>query len=297
MYFGRRLVAVARALGVETRTRKSKAGGVRYRPYHLVKQDIISKLRCSALIQVVLNPESKWQVDSINTRIQHLTAGFGSLLRTYRARDSIQYSTFDGASAAHPGEFNGLSESFSETLTYPGTPNFRVCFKTGDVCFIMRNLSFADGLTNGTKVVVVATAEHTDFLRKNSLSPRTPFSELVNATHLPIPIPRISFVIPCMSRTRGTQNFSVLRRQFPLRLCYTMTIDKSQGQTLSRVALDLRQPVFSHGQLYVALSRCTSRNSIIALVPPAPLLPPNPANTHTRNTHHAHKHTTTLDNL
>ena len=34
-----------------------------------------------------------------------------------------------------------------------------------------------------------------------------------------------------------------------------MTINKSQGQTLKIVGLDLRHPVFSHGMLYVAVSR------------------------------------------
>ena len=34
----------------------------------------------------------------------------------------------------------------------------------------------------------------------------------------------------------------------------------SQGQSLKHVGLDLRTPVFSHGQLYVGLSWCTSGN-------------------------------------
>ncbi|KIJ05188.1 hypothetical protein PAXINDRAFT_93785 [Paxillus involutus ATCC 200175] len=45
------------------------------------------------------------------------------------------------------------------------------------------------------------------------------------------------------------------RRQFPVRLAFCMTINKSQGQSVQYVGLDLRTPVFSHGQLYVALSR------------------------------------------
>lgn len=46
-----------------------------------------------------------------------------------------------------------------------------------------------------------------------------------------------------------------------------LTINKSQGQTLSRVGLDLRSNVFAHGQLYVALSHAQNRDSIKFLIP------------------------------
>jgi hypothetical protein len=58
------------------------------------------------------------------------------------------------------------------------------------------------------------------------------------------------------------------RRQFPVRLAFAMTINKSQGQSVKHIGLDLRISVFSHGQLYVALSRCTSGNRIKVLLPP-----------------------------
>ena len=45
------------------------------------------------------------------------------------------------------------------------------------------------------------------------------------------------------------------RKQFPIKLAFAMTINKSQGQTLSRVGVFLETPCFNHGQLYVALSR------------------------------------------
>ena len=61
--------------------------------------------------------------------------------------------------------------------------------------------------------------------------------------------------------------FHMTRRQFPIRLAYAMSINKSQGQSVNIVGIDLRNPVFSHGQLYVALSRCTSFDRISIILP------------------------------
>ena len=47
-----------------------------------------------------------------------------------------------------------------------------------------------------------------------------------------------------------------------------MTINKSQGQTLRRVGVDLlMKPVFTHGQFYVAGSRVGDPSHISFLVP------------------------------
>lgn len=76
-----------------------------------------------------------------------------------------------------------------------------------------------------------------------------------------VKIPRICFEVQV-----GSRGITFHRYQFPVRLCYAMTISKSQGQTLQRVGLDLRGEVFAHGQLYVAISRTTCNANILCLV-------------------------------
>jgi len=60
--------------------------------------------------------------------------------------------------------------------------------------------------------------------------------------------------------------FVLSRKQFPVRLSFAITINKSQGQTFPNVGIYLPRHVFSHGQLYVALSRGVSQNSTKVLI-------------------------------
>ncbi|KAK3913029.1 ATP-dependent DNA helicase [Frankliniella fusca] len=133
-------------------------------------------------------------------------------------------------------------------VTAKGVPPHKLRLKVGAVCLIMRNLNVDQGLVNGTKVIV-------ESISRNLIRFRRPGS------NESFGIPRISFKF---NLCRGSP--LVVRRQFPLQLAYAMTVHKSQGQTIKLVGVDLRTDCFTHGQLYVALSRVRTRAALTLLV-------------------------------
>ena len=74
----------------------------------------------------------------------------------------------------------------------------------------------------------------------------------------------ITFIPRITSDTKdcNTLPFILFRRQFPISLAFVITINKSQGQTFNEVGLYYRQPLFTHGQLYVFLSRSKNKENI-----------------------------------
>lgn len=74
--------------------------------------------------------------------------------------------------------------------------------------------------------------------------------------------------IPLESSCKLQYPIHFKRMQIPVRLCFAMTINKAQGQTLDVVGIYLSQTVFSHGQLYVALSRARRAASVKILIHP-----------------------------
>ena len=137
----------------------------------------------------------------------------------------------------------------------PGYPPHELKLEKGAVVSLVRNLSVKKGLTNGTRMVV-------EEFRSFSIQCRIITSIGDNSHASPdrvVVIPRIPFVIDADQTQTGV---SFTRKQFPIRLSFAMTINKSQGQTLNKVGLYLEHPVFSHGQLYVGASRVRDRNNL-----------------------------------
>jgi ATP-dependent exoDNAse (exonuclease V) alpha subunit len=67
-------------------------------------------------------------------------------------------------------------------------------------------------------------------------------------------IPRITFL------TELPSEYTLRRQQFPLAPAYATTFNSCQGMTLATLGIDLTRDVFSHGQLYTALSRIRHRD-------------------------------------
>ena len=119
---------------------------------------------------------------------------------------------------------------------------------------LLRNIRPKQGHVNGTRYVVVNMTDNLLFLRA------------VSGTNQ-----GESFVLPRMNCLPGMEDFPIpgfRRCQFPVRVSFAMTVNKAQGQSVSgRLGLDLTHPCFSHGQLYVALSRTTHPKNLFILTP------------------------------
>lgn len=141
---------------------------------------------------------------------------------------------------------NMLTSDVMNGFTSNGVPHHELVLKVDDICIVLRNLSKRYGLATNTRVRILHITESCIRVQTINDHPKTAY------------IPRIRFKF----RLPFAESFDIMRTQFPLRLAYSMTFNKSQGQTIERVLVDTTVPPFSHGHTYVALSRVTRYDSI-----------------------------------
>lgn len=187
------------------------------------------------------------QVDDYNNRmLQRLSGGS----RSYLAADSLK----EADEADVEGE-QGILD-YVARKTPPGLPAHSLTLKAGAIVRLLRNFSIDRGLTKNVRGVVYDVGNRLVTIRllltfngvdqldtENILIPRITFSDQLSSGH------------------------TLLRRQFPLALAYATTFNSCQGLTLDRVGVDLTRPVFSHGQLYTALSRIRHRTHGMVRLP------------------------------
>ena len=138
-----------------------------------------------------------------------------------------------------------------QSIDIPSLPPSQLSLKIGAPVLLLRNLSPRDGLCNGTRMVVTSLQNH-------CIEARILGGDFDGQLWV---IPRIK-----LNATDSGLAIAFSRKQFPVRLCFAMTINKSQGQSFHTIGLDLRTPVFTHGQFYVAVSRTSSIEGLSILL-------------------------------
>ena len=129
-------------------------------------------------------------------------------------------------------------------------PLAKLTLKIGCPVMILKNLDAANGVCNGSRGILTRHSNRV-------LEVRLLTGEHAGQT---VFIPRVA-----NQASEENVSFRFTRRQFPIKVCFIMIINKSQGQSVKFVGLDLRTPVLTHGQFYVAVSRVTSVSNIKAI--------------------------------
>nr|XP_009788204.1 PREDICTED: ATP-dependent DNA helicase PIF6-like [Nicotiana sylvestris] len=140
---------------------------------------------------------------------------------------------------------------FLNTIKCSGVRNHVLTLKVDVPVMLLRNIDQSAGLRNGTSLIITKLG-----------------NQVIEAKVLSGHMAGQKVFIHRMTLTPSDARipFKFQRTQFPIAISFAMTINKSQGQSLSYVGLFLKKPVFTHGQLYIALSWVTTRKRLKVLV-------------------------------
>lgn len=216
-------------------------------PQDVVGNPILCLRRC------ILAPTNA-QVDAYNSDILNLLPSNPKL---FCAADSLEeHSNISDESGSDVLPTPDAVLDYVSKVRPNGMPDHTLLIKLGGVYRLLRNLSVDRGLVKNTRVVVVGIGQK--LITVHLLKPTSGISLSQNED---IFLPRITFKEILHS------GHTLLRKQFPLAPAYASTFHSCQGLTLDQVGIDLTHPVFTHGQLYTALSRVRNRSNMVVLLP------------------------------
>ena len=132
----------------------------------------------------------------------------------------------------------------------PRFPPHELILKKGMPLIILRNINLFAGLANGTRVILLKAYKYSLLCTIMSNQPKD------------VLIPRIALNIPIES-----SSVPFVRKQFPVSCSFAMTINKSIGATFNNEGLCMCfHQCWTHGQLYLAMSRVRDGSKITYLV-------------------------------
>ena len=166
------------------------------------------------------------------------------------------FASYSANKIGNEEDADNYTSEYLNTINLSSLPPHLLKFKVGAAVILLCNLSPSTGLCNGMHLRVVW------------ISQRVIECKILAGKHAG----NMVFIlrIPLASSSTADLPFDFQRTQFPLRLAFAMTINKAQGQTLKHVGLCLTEPVFTHGQLYVAVSHVTDGANLRIIVPDTP---------------------------
>ncbi|XP_050064351.1 ATP-dependent DNA helicase pif1-like [Aphis gossypii] len=173
-------------------------------------------------------------VGEINFQVQQLLPG-----------DLVSFKSID--TVVDENESVNFLIEFLNSLDIPGMPPHNLRLKIGSPIILLRNLN-PPQLCNGTRLVIKKIT-----------------GNILEATILSGKFKGKVVLLPRIPMIPSDSTIPFKRLQFPIRLAFAMSINKSQGQTMSICGLDLENPCFSHGQLYVACSRVGKPSNLFVL--------------------------------
>ncbi|CAH2016680.1 unnamed protein product [Acanthoscelides obtectus] len=217
-------------------------------PNRIIVEDVTESIYGSNLTEHDFTLLQKAILSPLNIHVKDINSVVLEKLpgrsRQYLSVDSIIREDDTTENAADDLD-SAWPQDFLNSLDAPGLPPHILTLKIGAVIILTKNLDVKRGLCNGTRLLIHNLHENFIEAKRVEESNNEPSIEFISRVDN---IALNSLDLPV----------NLKRRQFPVRLAFAMTINKSQGQTLNSVGLFLPVTVFDHGQLYVALSRARS---------------------------------------